>query len=201
MRCEYCNSEINGDEARYAHSNVYCESCFEESFTYCSRCDAVIARNDANYDDCGDAFCQSCYDENYDEDAPNNPEVNDLDRQLIIHLSRNWLKGKVDNRKPIEINESDPGLKEIRNQLSLVEKPLYCYGLLNREDYDITASFELIDAVKKYLSENHLNYKVQFCTGTRRVGVSENLRADKLDLIVNLLKTLTSNKQASTEAA
>lgn len=201
MRCENCNIELNSNDARYAHSNIYCESCFEEEFTYCSRCDALIERSRAIYDNCGDSYCNECYEENYDDNCPDNPEVNDLDRQLIIHLSRNWLQGKVDYRKPIEVNEYDKGLKEIRTKLGLVDKPLYCYGLMDRSDYQITASFDLIDAVKKLVTDNNLNLIVQYTSGSRRIGISEDLRTNNKSFVLNLLRTLTTNTQASTEAA
>lgn len=201
MRCEYCDTEINSDEARYAHSNIFCESCFEESFTYCSRCDAVITRSEACYDDCGDAYCNECYTENHDADCPENPDVNDLDRQMIIHLSRNWLQGKLDTRKPIEINEHDLSLKDLRTKLGIVDKPLYCYGLVDREEYQLTASFDLIDQVQKYLTGKGSPHTVQFTAGTRRLGISETLRTNNSNLILDLLKSLTSNTESAVSAA
>lgn len=200
-RCEVCNVELGENDVRYAFSSILCEDCFSEGYTYCSRCDATLVRSEANYDDCGDAYCDGCWDEQYDDDAPDNPEVNDLDRQLIIHLSRNWLQGKVDHRKPIEVNEYDKGLKEIRTKLGLVDKPLYCYGLMDRTDYQITASFDFIDTVKKLVSDNNLNLVVQYTSGARRIGISEDLRINNQSFVLNLLKTLTTNTQASTEAA
>lgn len=200
-RCEVCDVELREDDIRYAHSTILCGDCFSEGYTYCSRCDAVMQRNEANYDDCGDPYCDNCWEEQYDEDCPDNPEVSDLDRQLIIHLSRNWLQGKVDYRKPIEVNEYDKELKSIRTQLGLVDKPLYCYGLMDRSDYQITASLDLIDAVKKLVTDNKLNLIVQYTSGSRRIGISEDLRTNNKSFVLNLLKTLTKNTQASTEAA
>lgn len=200
-RCEVCDAVLSEDAIRYVHSNILCEECFDEAYTYCSRCDGVITRSEAQYDDCGDPYCDECYSENYDDDCPDNPDVNDLDRQLIIHLSRNWLQGKLDTRKPIEINELDLSLKDIRNQVGLVDKPLYCYGLVDREEYQITASFDLIDEVKKYLTEREQNISVQFITGTRRLGISESLRANHTNFIINLLKALTSNTDSAVSAA
>ena len=200
-RCEVCNNEISEDQIRYAHSTTLCEECFTESYTYCSRCDCIISRSEASYDNCGDPYCEECYTENHDEDCPENPDVNDLDRQLIIHLSRNWLQGKLDNRKPIEINEGDTFLKHIRKELGIVDKPLYCYGLIDREEYQLTASFDLIDEVQKYLSAREQNIAVQFVTGTRRIGISETLRTDHTNLIINLLKALSSNTDSAASAA
>lgn len=201
LRCEVCGIELGENEARYAFSSVLCEDCFSAGYTYCSRCDSTISRSDANYDDSGDAYCNSCWEEQYDDDCPKNPVVNDLDRQLIILLSRNWLQGKVDYRKPIEVNEYDKDLKEIRTKLGLVDKPLYCYGLMDREEYQITASFDLIDTVKKLVSDNNLNLIVQYTSGSRRIGISEDLRINNQSFVLNLLKNLTSNTQASIEAA
>ncbi len=200
-RCEVCDAVLSEDAIRYVHSNILCEECFDEAYTYCSRCDGVITRSEANYDNCGDPYCDDCYSENHDDDCPDNPDVNDLDRQLIIHLSRNWLQGKLDTRKPIEINEHDLSLKDIRKEIGIVQKPLYCYGLVNREEYQITASFDLIDEVKKYLTEREQNIKVQFITGTRRIGISETLRTDHTNFIINLLKALTSNTDSAASAA
>lgn len=202
MRCERCNTELNEENTRYVHSSTLCEDCFDEGYTYCNRCDAVINRSQAYYDNCGDAYCEECYDENYDDDCPENPPVDDDDRQIIVMLSRNWLQGKVDTRKLIDINESDHSLKHIRKELGLVDKPLYCFGLINRTEYQLSASFDLMDEVRKYFTDRNLDYHLQFVTGTRRIGLSEDLRKQTPQLILELLKTLTSTQsQASTEAA
>lgn len=200
-RCEVCNNEISEDQIRYAHSTTLCEDCFTESYTYCSRCDCIISRSEASYDNCGDPYCEECYTENHDDDCPENPDVNDLDRQLIIHLSRNWLQGKYDNRKPIEINEGDTFLKHIRKELGIVDKPLYCYGLIDREEYQLTASFDLIEEVQKYLRDREQNITVQFVKGTRRIGISETLRTNHTNLIISLLKALSSNTDSAASAA
>ncbi|MEO8231487.1 MAG: hypothetical protein ABI638_04350 [Ignavibacteriota bacterium] len=200
-RCEVCNTELAQDEIRYAHSTILCADCFDDGYTYCSRCDSVITRSEAIYDDCGDAYCQSCYDENHDDNCPDNPEVNELDRQLIVHLSRNWLQGKVDNRKPLEINQNDHTLVKLRKQIGLVDKSLYCYGLVNREEYQITASFDLMDEVKKYLADRKLQLNVQFVAGTRRLGISDDLRTNNPNTTLDLLKALTSNTDTAASAA
>jgi len=201
IRCEVCDAVLSEDEIRYAHSTTLCEECFSESYTYCSRCDCLVSRSEASYDTCGDPYCEECYSQNHDDDCPENPDVDDLDRQLIIRLSRNWLQGKLDTRKPIEINESDQTLKHIRKEVGLIEKPLYCYGLIDRDEYQITASFDLIDEVKKYLTETEQNINIQFVTGTRRIGISEILRADHTNFIIGLLKALTSNNNSAASAA
>ncbi|MDZ7762905.1 MAG: hypothetical protein U5K00_00550 [Melioribacteraceae bacterium] len=93
MKCQNCLTEIDSDEARYIDDVPYCESCFFDSYNYCSVCDVVLHREDIRYDDNGDPFCEDCYHSETDEDCPNNPEVFDCDRETVLCLARNWLKG------------------------------------------------------------------------------------------------------------
>lgn len=43
--------------------NPYCQSCFDDHFTYCAFCESVIQREDAlYYDGDSDPYCEQCYD-------------------------------------------------------------------------------------------------------------------------------------------
>ena len=99
MQCNNCERELQDDEARWAFDEPYCENCFDETFNYCSRCDSVIYRSETQYNSDGDPYCRDCFDEDFDDDAPNNPDVYDSDRELIINLSRRWLEGQTGCQK------------------------------------------------------------------------------------------------------
>ena len=119
MHCNNCEEEVSDNSVRWAFDEPYCEDCFDNMFNYCCRCDSVIYRENAHYSDDGDPYCSDCYDDNYDDDAPDNPDVSDSDRELVVKLSRSWLQGKVETRRPIFINQKDILLRTIKDKIGL----------------------------------------------------------------------------------
>ena len=107
ITCVRCDNDFQEDEIKYAFEEPYCCDCFDERFTYCSRCDVIVCNDDARYNDDGYAYCDECYEEDDDPDCPNNPYVDDVDRKHIINLSHNWLKGEIETKRPIYINQKD----------------------------------------------------------------------------------------------
>ena len=105
------------------------KNCWDELYNYCSRCDGVILREHTLYDSAGDPLCNDCYEDNYDDDCPDNPPVTETDRELVIKLSRSWLQGKLETRRPIFINDKDILLKTIKDKVGLVDNPIYLFGL------------------------------------------------------------------------
>jgi len=198
MRCENCDEELTDDQAHFAFDEPYCEECFDNQFTYCCRCDTVVSRSDiTHYSDDGDPYCSDCWDEDYDDDAPNNPNVYEEDRDLIIHLSRSWLQGNNEYRRLIIINEKDYHLKTIRIKVGYTYRPLYVFGLIDRDEYQISASKNIIDEVKEYVLLNFTDIKVIEGIGTNRLGISLSLRENERKEIVSLIKKITSLKETA----
>lgn len=194
ITCHCCDEEFAEDDIRYAFSRAYCENCFSELFTYCSRCDEVFHNDDIHYTDSGYAYCSSCYDaeeEEYDPSCPNNPDVDEMDRKHIINLSRNWLKGEIENRRPIYINKNDYLLKVIRAKVGLIEDPIYVFGLTDRDEYQISASPNLMEDVKEAALLNLPDAVISEGHGINRLGISYSLRKNNLKEVVDLIKALT----------
>ena len=192
MRCTNCNDVIPDGEVRWAFEDPYCESCFNDRYTYCSACDSVIARSEVSFNNADDPLCSDCYSEQYDDDAPDNPDVDENDRVYILALSRNWLLGKVDHRRFININTKDFILSEIRTKVGLIDCPINLYGLKEREEYQITVSPDLKEVLKEHLPESLRYYKIQTVVGVRRLGLSYNIRKDYRVQIIRLIQSLTN---------
>lgn len=199
MRCNNCNDNVSDVDVRWAFEEPYCEECFDNMFNYCCHCDNIMTRDNTHFSNEGEAYCDECYQDEYEDDSPNNPEVSKADRELIIHLSRAWLSGKVEHKRLISINEKDYLLKAIRDKVGLVGNPLYLYGLQDREEYQIKASSDIISLVKEYLLINGIDAAAaEETAGTKRLGVSYFLRENNLKDIVNLIKSVTEVKQLQT---
>src|SRR5690606_17941112 len=198
MNCNNCNTELTDDEIRWAFEEPYCEDCHSDLFTYCCHCDSVIYRTEAHYNDDGDPYCTDCYDEGYDDSCPSNPDVDESDRAFIITLSRNWLQGKIDNRRLISINNKDHHLQSIRTKVGLVESPIYLFGLIDRDEYQISASGDLYNTVKEYVMLNGIDAEVMLTQGCNRLGISLSLRKNNQKQIVDLIKSITSIKEPAT---
>ena len=56
MHCHNCDEELRDDQVRWAFEEPYCEDCFDNMFNYCCRCDGVIYRESAHYNDEGDPY-------------------------------------------------------------------------------------------------------------------------------------------------
>jgi hypothetical protein len=195
MRCNNCNDIIPDGEVRWAYEDPFCESCFNDSYTYCSACDSVVSRNEVVYNNSDDPLCNDCYQEVYDDDAPDNPPVEESDREYILTLSRNWLSGKIDSRRYININTKDYFLSEIRTKVGLIDRPISLYGLKEREEYQITFSPDLEEVLKEYIPECLKYYKMQTVVGVRRLGLSYNIRKDFRSEIIQFLQSLSTVKK------
>jgi hypothetical protein len=191
MRCNNCNDLIPDGEVRWAYEDPFCESCFNDSYTYCSACDSVISRNEVVYNNSDDPLCNDCYQDAYDDDAPDNPDVSDIDREYIQTLSRNWLSGKIDFRRFININTKDYFLSEIRTKVGLIDSPINLYGLKEREEYQITISPDFGQTVMDQLPESLKYYKIKSVEGVRRLGLSYNIRREYRPEIISLIKSIT----------
>ena len=102
----------------------------------------------AHYNDEGDPYCNDCYEDNFDDDAPDNPDVSDSDRELVVKLSRSWLQGKDETRRPLFINDKDILLRTIKDKVGLVDNPIYVFGLIDRDEYQLSVSADLFEKVQ-----------------------------------------------------
>jgi len=196
MHCNNCEEDLHDDAVRWAFEQPFCEDCFDNLFNYCCRCDSVIYRENAHYNDDGDPYCSDCFQEDYDDDAPDNPDVTDTDREHVIKLSRSWLHGRVETRRPIFINDKDILLRTIKDKVGLVDNPIYVFGLVDREEYQISASSDLFDTVQGFLLTKQSTAKVISSPGCNRLGISLALRKNHQSEIIELIKTVTSVYQS-----
>ena len=192
MHCNNCEEDLHDDDVRWAFEETYCEDCFDNLFNYCCRCDSVIYRENAHYNDDGDPYCSDCYEDNYDDDCPDNPPVTDTDREHVIQLSRSWLQGKVETRRPIFINDKDILLRTIKDKVGLVDNPIYVFGLIDREEYQISTTSDLFDTVQGFLLTKQSTAKVVTSPGCNRLGISLSLRKNHQSEVIELIKTITT---------
>ena len=62
VTCHCCGEDVAEDEARTVNGEYYCDSCFDNDYTYCTNCDQVISF-DYSYEGAdGCSYCESCYD-------------------------------------------------------------------------------------------------------------------------------------------
>jgi len=195
MHCHNCDDPINDDQARWAFEEPYCEDCFDNMFNYCCRCDGVIYTESAHYNDEGDPYCNDCYKDNYDDDAPDNPDVSDSDRELVVKLSRSWLQGKIETRRPLFINDKDILLRTIKDKVGLVDNPIYVFGLVDRDEYQLSATSDLFDTVQSFLLVMQSTAKVVSSPGCNRLGISLSLRKNNQKEIIELIKQITTVRE------
>ena len=195
MYCTNCEEELNDNLVRWFNEEPYCLDCFNEIFTFCSRCETVINRESTPYDCNGDPMCNDCYEDNYDDDCPDNPPVTETDRELVVKLSRSWLQDKIETRRPIFINDKDILLKTIKDKVGLVDNPLYLFGLIDREEYQVSASSDLFEPVQQYILINNVTAKVVSTPGCNRLGISLSLRQNNQNEIIELIKSITTVKE------
>jgi hypothetical protein len=194
-RCSICNCELESHQIRYAFEDIYCEDCFSENYNVCNRCDEVISRDQTLWDGNGDPYCSECYEEEYDDDCPDNPEVFDSDRKYILKISRDWLNGRCNHKTLIRINKNDFQLRKIKDKVGLVDIPVYVFGLIDRVEYQLSVSTNLLDQVKEFILLNGLELKITEGIGSNRIGISYSLRKDHLPTVIKLIKQLTEQKE------
>lgn len=195
ITCVRCDNHFEEDEIKYAFEEPYCCDCFDERYTYCTNCECVISNDYARYNRNDEAFCDECFCEEDDPDCPDNPDVDEVDREHIINLSRNWLKGEIETKRPIYINNKDYLLKTIREKVGLVDDPIYVFGLKDRDEHQITASPNLFGDVKEIIPLHLPGVIVYEGYGINRLGISHSLRKSNLKEVVNLIKALTAVKE------
>jgi len=195
-RCHECNNILSEEEVRWAFDNPYCEDCFNNRFCYCCRCDDVLASGDAYIGDDGDSYCDDCWNENRDDECPENPDVDETDRALIVEISRSWLMEKSTNKTAISINTKDLHLQALRDKVGLTDEGLYVFGLKDREEYQVSASPDIFKDVLDYLEKHHPNLVLREGTGHRRLGVSLSLRTNSMKSLVRLVRGLTKTSEA-----
>ena len=189
--CDCCEKQLDEDDVRWAFDNPLCDDCFSETYTYCNSCDDVITRDEAYYEN-DDPFCYNCYEDNTDNNAPNNPPVDETDRELIIHLSNNWLTGKTNLKYPLKINKNDLLLPELKTKTGLIDKQIYVYGLLDREEYQLRATTDLFNHISQYVTLNNWNVKLTSETsGVGRLGVSKELRENRTAELAAMIHSIT----------
>jgi hypothetical protein len=194
MFCTCCADLVEEDDVRYAYEEPYCEDCFSDKFSYCERCDTVVNNTDAYFDSEGTPYCWDCWNENYDDQAPDNPSIDDADRELIVELSRGWLLGKTMKRGVIKINQNDFLLTRIKQKIGVVDNPIYIFGLKDRDEYQISASTNLMDAVKEFIQEQNLDWKVTQGIGCNRLGIALSLRKNHSGGVLKLIKEITRQR-------
>lgn len=193
--CEQCGESVSEDGGHFYNDELYCEGCFYDSYTYCQRCDDAVNRDYCHYDNDGDAICDRCWDEDIDDNAPDNPEINDSEREQIINLSKCWLKGE----KPktlIRINRNDDFLEEIQAGIGLVAHAPYIYGLRDREEFQIKASADLIDKVKELATENVIVFED---IGHNRLAISRTLREQHREEIITLIRKVSQKERETSK--
>lgn len=191
ITCTICNGEFDQEDIRYYGDEPFCEDCFFDHYTYCSVCEEPVDRDYCRYDDSDNPICESCYEEDYDSDAPDNPIIYDNDRKEILSLSKDWLAGRRPKRL-IKINHNDFRLEEIQEKVGLVDKGLYLYGLRDREEYQLMVSTNLFNRISQYTTLNNWKVTIEQDGGNNRIGISKSLRENKFEDIVELLQELTT---------
>ncbi|MBX3006965.1 MAG: hypothetical protein KF816_02955 [Melioribacteraceae bacterium] len=195
-QCSVCQCELESHQIRTASNDeIYCEECFSENYNYCNRCDEVISRDETQWDDEGDPLCSSCYENMHDDDSPDNPHVYDSDRKLILELSRSWLSDRSNHKSLLKINKNDFLLQKIRDSVGLVDNPIYLFGLIDRDEYQLSVSPNLMEEVKDFILINGLELKIIEGIGSNRIGISYSLRKDHLPTVIKLIKQITEVKE------
>lgn len=65
VECESCGDIIGSGDSSEFGGRSYCESCYNERFTYCESCDNTVRTGDSNYvDDLEVSMCNECIDNN-----------------------------------------------------------------------------------------------------------------------------------------
>lgn len=189
--CTSCNDQLYEDDVHWAFDEPFCQQCFDDRFVYCARCDTLMHRSDAEFNDDDASYCTECWQEVEDDDAPKNPEVYDADRAQIIELSRSWLMGRRARKSAIKVNEKDHLLNKLRDRVGLVEQSLYVFGLQDREEYQISASPNILDQVREFVLLNALDWTVAEGIGCNRLGIALNIRQNALKMAVKLIRSLS----------
>ena len=61
IRCDRCGRQLWRSENAGDSDTYLCDSCFENYYTNCSHCGALIREEDAHYEDEDTPLCYDCY--------------------------------------------------------------------------------------------------------------------------------------------
>jgi len=79
-------------------------------------------------------------------------------------------------------------LREIREAVGLISKSIYVYGLVDRDEYQIRATSDLFPTVETFVQRDLPDYSVLEEEGSRRLGLSLDIRTNHFGLITKLIK-------------
>ena len=96
--CNNCNEYVSASLAVYSEIREadYCQNCAGDALTYCTSCEYELDNDSCCHDDCGDPYCDSCWDDRNAED-----EEDDESSDYIQHheLSGTSFKRCTSQRK------------------------------------------------------------------------------------------------------
>ena len=113
----------------------------------------------------------------------------------MVKLSRSWLLGKIETRRPLFINDKDILLRTIKDKVGLVDNPIYVFGLVDRDEYQLSASADLFTSVHQFVLFNDIKANVVASPGCNRLGISLSMRKNNQKEIIELIKTITTVKK------
>lgn len=61
--CDECGTRIYEDDAITDDNHILCQGCFDNHYERCHNCDCIVHHYHAYYDDCSNAYCADCWDE------------------------------------------------------------------------------------------------------------------------------------------
>ena len=79
-----------------------------------------------------------------------------------------------------------------------MESPIYLFGLIDRDEYQISVSGDLYNTVKEYVMLNGIDAEVMLTQGCNRLGISLSLRKNNQNEIVDLIRSITTIKEPET---
>ena len=79
--CNSCGGRINTENDGYeiAFDEIYCQSCYAESFAECYDCNEVMERDCTCSDEDGNDYCEDCYAERYIKTCPHCDDTVNID--------------------------------------------------------------------------------------------------------------------------
>jgi hypothetical protein len=86
-------------------------------------------------------------------------------------------------------------LQSIRTKVGLVDSPIYLFGLIDRDQYQISASGDLYNTAKEYVMLNGIAAEVMLTQGCNRLGISLSLRKNNQKEIIGLIRSITTIKE------
>ena len=180
--CFICKSDIDLRDYHYADGQYLCESCFDKNYEYCRDCGNVFHRNDLMSNHENIFFCLECYTKNNDEMFPDNPPVNNSERDKILKLCN--CRAKCLKNIQIEKNSL---FREIRCNVGLTDKDIFLYNAEDDPTYDLEATNDIAIPIEKFFSKGQQFFRIKQIEGTGKIGITSRMKSNKY-LVINLLK-------------